>query len=319
MMGTMMHWKGKTVLVTGGTGFIGSFLVERLLDAGATLRVPIRAQNYRSLSARRGEIEWMEGDLRDPAYCMRLVDGVDEVFHLAACRRTVRYHEKRSSQVMIENVRTTLSLLEALREREPVPVTFFSTANVPPNASVLTLSQQQKLDGYVLGKAICETLWFTAAHERSFPLLIARPVGVYGPRDTFAEDGNVVPALMVKARASTQELEVWGTGKEERTFLYVEDLVEALLRLVNAGAEGVQYISSPDVCTVRQLAEQIRDLVQPGLPIHFEPKKPIGPRTIPLLKPHASLERMRWTPLEKGLQKTHDAWMRKAELSLQEV
>ncbi|MBP9850882.1 MAG: NAD-dependent epimerase/dehydratase family protein, partial [Candidatus Peribacteraceae bacterium] len=61
----MIDWKGKHVLVTGGTGFIGSLLVEELLDRGASVRVPIRAANYRSLTKRRGEIEWVDGDLRD--------------------------------------------------------------------------------------------------------------------------------------------------------------------------------------------------------------------------------------------------------------
>jgi dihydroflavonol-4-reductase len=73
----MYDWNDKTVLVTGGTGFIGSFLVEQLLERGASVRVPLRAQNYRALSHRRAEIEWMEGDLRDSFYCEQLVDGVD--------------------------------------------------------------------------------------------------------------------------------------------------------------------------------------------------------------------------------------------------
>jgi uncharacterized protein YbjT (DUF2867 family) len=76
----MIDWKGKYVLVTGGTGFIGSLLVEALLDRGASVRVPVRAANYRSLSRRRSEIEWVDGDLRDSEYCTRLVSGMNHVF-----------------------------------------------------------------------------------------------------------------------------------------------------------------------------------------------------------------------------------------------
>src|SRR3989338_2953125 len=180
-----MDWKGRTVLVTGGTGFIGSFLTERLLAAGANVRIPIRSQNFRALSERRAEIDWMEGDLRDSEYCARLVDGVDHVFHLSSCRRTVEYHERKSADVCAENARMTLALIEALKEHPATPVVFFSSANVPQSCDVLALAQQDAIDGYVLGKVIAETLWFMASRQRGFPLLILRPVGVYGPRDTF--------------------------------------------------------------------------------------------------------------------------------------
>src|SRR3989338_2078433 len=152
-------WKGRSVLVTGGTGFVGSFMVERLLDMGAKVRVPLRAENYRSLSSRRAEIEWLEGDLRDTAYCTRLVEGMDYVFHLAGCRRNSEYHRKRAGDVLNENVRMSLALIEGLKEFPAIPVTFFSTANVPPTLDTVALAQSEKIDGYVLGKALCEALW----------------------------------------------------------------------------------------------------------------------------------------------------------------
>lgn len=337
-----MKWKGRSVLVTGGTGFIGSFLVERLLAMGAKVRVPMRAKNYRALSQRRSEIEWMEGDLRDSAYCSRLVSGMDEIFHLAACRRNVAFHEERAGHVLQENVKMSLALLEALREVPPIPVTFFSTANVPPEVDALRLSGKETIDGYTLGKAISEILWHVAARERGFPLLLLRPVGVYGPRDTFTEEGNVIPALFTKCmkagrlqmavaqgkapaktRSATSVLlksrtlprsaaspafDIWGTGREERAFLYVEDLIEGLFTLLDARATGVQYISSGEVVTIRQLSEMIRDFVSPGLPLRFHPEIHLGPRTIPLLAPHKCLRRMEWTPFEEGLRKTYESW-----------
>lgn len=302
-------WNGKKVLVTGGTGFIGSFLVEWLLDRGASVRVPLRAQNYRALSSRRSEVEWLEGDLRDPAYCVKLVTGVNHVFHLAGSRRNTEFHLKKSSDVANDNVRMSLALIDALREvGAPIPVTFLSTANVPPAIDTVELSQKEKVDGYVLGKALCETLWHIAGHQRKFPVLVVRAVGAYGPRDTFNEDANLIPALMLQARDKKDAMTVWGDGSQERAFLYVEDLVNVMMRLVEGGITGIQYVTTDDVVTVQQLSELVRDTVRPGLPIQFNPQKDVAPRSKPHLPVHALVRDFEWTPLAEGLKRTNAWW-----------
>jgi len=302
-------WSGRKVLVTGGTGFIGSFLVEYLLDHGAEVRVPLRAQNYRALSERRSEIETLEGDLRDSQYCTDLVRGVDEIIHLAASRRNEQYHHKRPSDVINDNVRMTLALLEGMKECDMhVPVTFFSSANVAPAMDAVALAKTDSVDGYVLGKAISCMLWLSAQHQRKFPLLILRPVGVYGPRDTFNEDANLVPAMMVQARDAEDTLVVRGDGEQERSFLYVEDLVNAAMTLIEHNVQGIQYVTSDQVVTVRALAEMIRDIVHPGLPITFDTSKSMVQRIIPRLPVHPILESLQWTPLADGLRKTFESW-----------
>jgi len=308
-----LSWNNKRVLVTGGTGFIGSLLVEELLDRGASVRVPIRAANYRSLTKRRGEIEWVDGDLRDTEYCTRLVSGMNHVFHLASHRRNAEFHRKYCADVLAGNVEMTLAMTRALKEYRSASVTFFSTANVPPKIDVIRLAQQESNDGYVLGKALCETFWLTAARQYGFPVLIVRPVGVYGERDTFSEEGNVIPSLMVKAEAAKDVLQVWGSGKQDRVFLYAHDLIKAVLRLLDHDARGIQYITPPDTVTVARVAELIRDLVNPGLPIEFDVSKPEGRRSIAALPPHECLADFPWTPFAEGIKKTYDGWKRKGD------
>lgn len=306
-------WKNKRVVITGATGFVGSVLVERLLALGAKVRAPIRSDNYRALSKKRSEIEWLEGDLRDSEYCNQLLEDVDHIFHLASHRRNIDFHRKYCSDVMNGNIEMSLALIHAMKTHKKIRVTFFSSANVPPAIDVIAVAQEQQLDGYILGKTVAETLWLASAHQLGFPLLIVRPVGVYGPRDTFTKDGNVIPSLMVKARDSKDVLQVWGSGMQKRVFLYVDDLVNAVLTLIDSDVHGIQYIAPTDMVTVADLAEQIRTIINPSLTIQFDTTQPEGSRSIAMLPMHSALESLAWTPLAEGLQKTYDGWLSKGK------
>lgn len=313
-MDPVHSFEGKKVLVTGGTGFIGSVFVENLLSMGAGVRVPVRTKTYRWLSKLRSKIDWMEGDLREPEYCEKLIEGVDHVFHLASHRRNVDFHYKHCADVLAGNIEMTMALALAMKGRPDLHVIFFSSANVPPEIDVIRLAQQEKTDGYVLGKAVCETLWLTAARQYGFSLLVVRPVGTYGERDTFNEEGNVIPSLMVKAQTKDQ-LQVWGSGKQERLFLYVDDLVRAVFCMLNHDATGIQYVMPTQLTTISKLATMVRDLVRPGLPIVFDKSKTEGSRSLAVLPIHECLKDFPWTPLEEGLKKTYEGWKAKAEMT----
>jgi nucleoside-diphosphate-sugar epimerase len=308
-----IRWKNRRVLITGGTGFIGSHLAEEMLARGAEVRIPIRSQNYRALSARRAEIEWMEGDLRDPVYCESLVQGIDHMFHLASHRRNSDFHRDYCADVASGNVEMSLALIRALRDHPKTAVTFFSSANVPPEIDIIKIATEEATDGFVLGKAMAETLWLAASRQHGFPLLIVRPVGAYGERDTFSKDANMIPSLMYKAERAKATLDVWGSGSQERVFLYAPDLVRAVLTLLDSGATGIQYVLPPEPHTVKDVAGIIVAIVNAKLKLSFDKEKPEGKRSMATLPLHPSLNNFAWTPLEQGLELTFRGWKDKGK------
>ncbi len=279
----MTSLAGLRIVVTGGTSMLGLPLVDRLLDGGAEVKAVGR----------------QDGDLRDAEFCKELLKDADMLFHLASHRRNVKEHLDRRDEVFSDNVSMAKSLMGALHGRA-VPVVVYSSALVgtlPENADPAQIP-----DGYLAAKVAGELLWREAIRG----VLIIRPVSAYGPHDRTGPSANVVPSLIARCRESKDALEVWGTGERKRAFVYSEDVADATLKLLDKGLSGVQHVSPPEAVTIRHLAETIRDLVQPGLPIRFDPSKPEGPDLLPP-GVHSALKGFGWTGLRDGLQRTIDS------------
>lgn len=300
-MGTS-RWYGRRVAVTGGSALIGASVVEWLCERGARVRVASRSTDRGALVYLGDALEWRVGDVGDAAFCASLLAGCDELIHAASYRRNVAYHLAHRDEVFAANEAMTLALLSALKNR-PMPATFFSTAmaGIAPDAP-------QSPDGYIASKARCEERWNAAAARLGFPLLRIRPVSAYGPGDAFSADGNVIPALIVRCAEAQDELVVWGSGEQTRSFVYAPDAASALIRLLEANATGAQYVSSPESVTIRELATLIRDLVRPGRPIRFDAARPEGPSFPADLPVHPALRNFSWTTLRQGLAKTVEGY-----------
>jgi nucleoside-diphosphate-sugar epimerase len=282
------------VVVTGGTGCIGSFLVELLLEKGATVRVPFR-NGYGHLEHIANQIEWMQGDLSDPDFCKTLLQGTTHLVHLAAFRQNIDFHTQHRDEVIEKNVQMTTNLIGACAPS--IHVTFFSTALLGTVDNPIDAS-----DGYIAGKAVCEELW----QKSALRLLLLRPVNVYGPRDRFGEGANVIPALMAKAKKEEETLSVWGSGKQERSFLYAPDLAMVAMAFIENGSTGVRYITPPEVLSIADLSVQIVQMVKPGLHIVFDTSHEEGALSMPSLPLDPLLQDITWTPLSEGLRETFE-------------
>ena len=285
------------VVVTGGTGCIGSFLVEELLKKGYCVRVPFRNNNHGYLAPIAQQIEWMDGDLSDPAFCRSLLYGATHLFHLAAYRRNIDFHKKNRDEILQKNLCMTKNLISACPK--DISTTFFSTALVG-----MVENPKEADDGYIAAKASCEQLW----QEWGGSLLIMRPINVYGPRDRFTSDGNVIPSLMLKAKNAKDALSVWGSGKQERAFLYAPNLAEVTMLFYEKGIIGTEYVLPPDISTIKDLAIKIIDIVHPGLDIEFDTTHEEGVLHMPTFPQSTVLADMQWTSLDDGLRQTFSWW-----------
>jgi UDP-glucuronate decarboxylase len=311
----MAHTPPARVLVAGGAGFIGSHLVDRLLAQGAEVVVVDnlltgREANLRHLSGER-RLTMVEADICDP-FPKSVKGRFTHIFN-AACAASPPRYQADPEHTMLTNVLGTRNLLR-LAERDGARFLQTSTSEVygDPEAH----PQREEYRGFVSctgpracydeGKRAAETLAFDFDRLGRADVRVVRIFNTYGPRMD-PEDGRVVSNVICQALTG-QPITVYGDGSQTRSFCYVDDLVEAILRMMAYEGEqpGPVNIGNPNELTVCDLVDRVVDLTGSTSPIVTQPLPEDDPRR---RKPDISLaERLLgWTPtisLQQGLEAT---------------
>jgi len=259
------------VLITGGAGFIGSHLAERLLERGDRVRVVDNlstgsAQNIQHLKARRG-FECFLDTITNQRLMAELVDETDIIYHLAAAVG-VRLIVESPTQAMETNIRGTEVVLE-LAAKKKKRVLVASTSEVYGKRSHVPFREDDDLVlgppdkgrwSYACSKLIDEFLAVAYWKEKGLPTVVVRLFNVVGPRQT-GRYGMVIPCL-VKQALEGIDMTVYGDGSQSRCFAHVNDAVGALIALAeNAGANGEVYnIGSTEEISILDLAHKIRKM-----------------------------------------------------------
>jgi UDP-glucose 4-epimerase len=266
------------VLVTGGAGFIGSHLAERLAARGDRVAVldDLSTGDPANLEGllRRPGFAFHHGSARDPDLVGRLVGRADLTFHLAAAVG-VRLIVERPVHTIATNVRATEVVLEAAARRR-TPVVLASTSEVYGKSDRVPFSEEHDLClgpttcsrwAYACSKALDEWLALAYHREKGVPVLIARFFNTVGPRQT-GRYGMVLPTFARQALRG-EPLTVHGPGSQTRCFAHVRDTVDSLLRLAALpGAVGEVFnIGSDEEVTILRLAELVRAYAQSRSPI----------------------------------------------------
>jgi dTDP-glucose 4,6-dehydratase len=304
-------YAGARVVVTGGAGFVGSWLCERLLDEGADVvaldnLLTGSRDNIAGLTGRPG-FAFVEADVCEPLP----VDGhVDHVFHLASVASPVHYLRLPLETLASGSVGTVNAL--ELAGRHGARFVLASTSEV--YGDPLEHPQRESYWGnvnpigprsvYDESKRFAEATTAAYRRHRGVDTTIARIFNTYGPRMAF-EDGRVVPAFVKQALAG-EPLTVAGDGGQTRSLCWVEDTVDGLVRLGASGHEGPVNIGSEDEVTVLELARIVCELVGSGSDVTFVDLPADDPR---LRRPDitgaaALLDWQPRTPLAEGLRRT---------------
>jgi len=266
-------------LVTGGAGFIGSHLVETLLDRGEEVRVldNFLTGKRENLASFGGRLEVVEGDLRDPDACRRAVDGADFVLHEAALPSVPRSVADPFTTDEI-NVRGTLNLLWAAARAKVRRLVFASSSSVYGDAPGLPKREGEEgkpLSPYAASKWAGEKYLQVFAKTFDLETVSLRYFNVFGPRQDPASQYAAAVPLFITRILRGEAPTVFGDGEQSRDFTYVANVVEANLLACTAGgaAGGVFNVACADRITVNVLIAKINEILGKSIaPVYAAPR-----------------------------------------------
>ena len=277
----MSFYKGKKVLVTGGTGLIGRPLVEMLVDAGAEVAVVSLDDPSRAPRGAR----FVRADLREFSNCMEVCMGKDIVFHLAGIKGSPVMTSKRPASFFVPMITFNTNTMEAARRCGVERFLYTSTVGVYAPAEVFYEgdvwktfpSPNDRFAGWAkrMGELQAEAYKIEYGWDK---ISIVRPVNVYGPYDNFDPDNAmVIPSLIRRAVDGEHPLTVWGDGSPVRDFIYSKDVARGMMLAVEKGVNVPVNLGSGTGVTIKELAEIIAATV-PGGPIGivWDTSKPKG-------------------------------------------
>jgi dTDP-4-dehydro-6-deoxy-alpha-D-gulose 4-ketoreductase len=324
-MANAQYWCGRTILVTGGRGFIGSHFVEDL--AAADARVISLHRDVTPADARTGRVQEISIDLLSTAETKALLRDmpadVDMLVHCAGASGNSEYKASHFGSMLDENIRIASNVLNGARDRGIPMLVMLSSMDVYTGETGGPIREeddyraQMRLpdNGYVLSKIFAEILADAYRKQYGMRILVARLTNAYGPGDG-ARGGSlrVIPAMMQRI-ATGQPIEIWGDGTQCRSFIYVKDLVRAVLQLAAHGRYDTFNVATGKSVSLLELARLVTNEFGVADRVELKRNKPTGASSRDL-----NIDRMlevidfKPRPIEEGISETVRWYRRTAYL-----
>jgi NAD dependent epimerase/dehydratase len=232
-----MILKGKTVLVTGADGFIGSHLTEMLLSEGCKIKALSQYNSFNNWGWLEqlkdlNEIEVLSGDIRDPHYCLEITKGVDLIFHLAALI-AIPYSYVAPSSYVETNISGTLNICQAALQNGCQKIIHTSTSEVYGSALYVPIDEKHPLQPqspYSASKIGADNMAMSFFNAFNLPLTIARPFNTYGPRQSARA---IIPSIISQIASGSKVIQV-GDLSPTRDFNYVQDTCKGFVEIAKS-------------------------------------------------------------------------------------
>jgi nucleoside-diphosphate-sugar epimerase len=319
----------KKILVCGAGGFIGGHLVNRLKSEGYWVRgVDLKENEYGNTNSD----EFIIGDLRDPVVAQKAVKGIDEVYQLAADMGGAGYifTGDHDADVMNNSALCNLNVLGASQKEGVKKIFYSSSACMYPEYNQIDPDNPKCSEDsaypaapdseYGWEKLFSERLYLSYHRNYGIEVRIARFHNIFGPQGTWNGGKEKAPAAMCRKAAEAEDgtsIEVWGDGKQTRSFLYIDECVEAVIRLMNSDFTGPVNIGSEEMIKINDLAQMVIDISGKNLTVNNIPG-PVGVRGRNSDN-KLYVDKIGWQPsqlLHTGIVKTYEWINKQLEASL---
>nr|MBI5455844.1 SDR family NAD(P)-dependent oxidoreductase [Candidatus Levybacteria bacterium] len=321
-------WKGKKVLVTGGAGFIGSHVVEKLVARGAKVSVMdnLISGTLDNLEKVKDKVTFIKGDCTVLAEAEKACSGQDIVMNLAAKVGGIEYNRTHQATMFRDNLPIETIMIEAARKAKVGRFLVVSSACVySHDCSIPTPESEGFLDepeptngGYGWAKRMGEKIGEYYAQEFGMAVGIVRPYNCYGPRDHLdPEKSHVIPSLIKRVFDEENPVRVWGSGNQTRAFLYVEDLAEGMILAIEKYSKPDPInLGTDEEISIKDLINKIIKISGMNTKIEFDTSKPDGSprRNCDNKKAITKISFKPTVKLDEGLKKTIEWYKEYAKL-----
>ena len=321
-MERFQFYKNKKILITGGDGFIGSHLSDFLIKSGALVTIAGKRSKPEKIES-KNNYNYIKTNLMQLRECKKAVKDFDIVFQLAGIAGNITFSSINHGTLFTKNSLINLNMLEAAKNSSVEYYQYLSSVGVYPDKKGFLKEEEGFQNnpssshfGYGWAKRVGELQCKMFSDEFGMKISIIRPDNTYGPRDNFnPNQSRVIPSLIHKTYQSSKNLQVWGSGNQKRTFVYVKDLIRGMLLGLekHAKADPINISSGVEI-SIKEVVKKIIKISNKQINIKFDKTKPESSdkRCMDISKARKNLKFYPKWSMEEGLKETIE-WYEKIQ------